>query len=482
MKKSILLILLIVCSISIYATSITKSEKLLFNTMLAKVELDTTALNFPKNWGKSDFKMKIIHDILEEPFLFSTFIDSLKNKILIDNYFDYFVKTVFDSDSLDFVYKIDQNYLNYLDKLVENISKPDDYFQYIDFVAFSSIVHHQNAFEEINQSELKIISDFVVSLRDENEEKYEKLLKEFNENEDLEIEDIIDMIKKIDMQSLIISGIIYKSGIDKLTKVEFDFLSDQNDLLEFQSVFGTYAIGTPQTDFYQKKYSFIYDVDGDDIYRGEINTDYFQPFYSVIDKSGNDIYQSDSFGQLFSTFFGCGISYDFAGNDYYYGDDFMFSANFGINIHKDFDGKDQYIAKKHSLAAATFGISIIEDKSGNDYYSVTEYGQGFAGPFSVGAIIDFDGNDNYFAGGEFLHKPLAPFDHRSLSQGCSFGIRPDIAGGIGIIFDEKGNDNFNGGVFSQAVGYWYGLGIIINLEGNDSYHSVYYPQGSGIHL
>lgn len=51
-----------------------------------------------------------------------------------------------------------------------------------------------------------------------------------------------------------------------------------------------------------------------------------------------------------------------------------------------------------------------------------------------------------------------------------------------MIYDQSGNDNYTGGVYSQAVAYWYALGIIYDEEGYDYYDSVYYPQGSGIHL
>jgi hypothetical protein len=50
------------------------------------------------------------------------------------------------------------------------------------------------------------------------------------------------------------------------------------------------------------------------------------------------------------------------------------------------------------------------------------------------------------------------------------------------LFDEAGNDFYNGSVFSQGVAYWYALGILIDLQGNDFYNASWYPQGSGIHL
>ena len=122
----------------------------------------------------------------------------------------------------------------------------------------------------------------------------------------------------------------------------------------------------------------------------------------------------------------------------------------GINFI-DKNGNDLYDFGLHSAGAATFGIGLLRDLKGNDSYRVTEYGEGFGGCLGYGALIDMAGFDNYYAGGKYMHAPLAPLDYRSLSQGFGMGMRPDIAGGIGMIYDYKGNDNYTGGVYSQAV-------------------------------
>jgi hypothetical protein len=75
-----------------------------------------------------------------------------------------------------------------------------------------------------------------------------------------------------------------------------------------------------------------------------------------------------------------------------------------------------------------------------------------------------------------------PNDYRTMGQGMGFGMRPDYAGGLGLLYDKSGNDKYIGGVYAQGVGYWYATGILIDESGNDVYNAIYYPQGSGIHL
>jgi len=77
---------------------------------------------------------------------------------------------------------------------------------------------------------------------------------------------------------------------------------------------------------------------------------------------------------------------------------------------------------------------------------------------------------------------LMPNDYRTMGQGMGFGMRPALAGGLGLLYDRDGNDRYIGGVYAQGVGYWYATGVLIDESGNDIYNAVYYPQGSGIHM
>ncbi len=202
----------------------------------------------------------------------------------------------------------------------------------------------------------------------------------------------------------------------------------------------------------------------------------------MLDLKGNDLYRNLQIGSLQSVLMGFGYLHDFGGNDIYQGGDFAFSARLGTQILIDDEGDDTYIGGLFTQAAAMFGISLLFDKAGNDTYFATEFAQGLGGTKGAGILLDAEGNDIYYTGGKYLHKPLAPYDYRSMAQGFGFGLRPDLAGGIGVLYDGGGNDRYQGGVYAQGVAYWYAIGALFDEKGNDYYDAVYYPQGSGIHL
>ena len=49
-------------------------------------------------------------------------------------------------------------------------------------------------------------------------------------------------------------------------------------------------------------------------------------------------------------------------------------------------------------------------------------------------------------------------------------------------FDGAGDDSYYGGVFSQAIGFWWSVGMLVDLGGNDTYRGVYYAQGAAAHF
>ncbi|MFN4181915.1 MAG: hypothetical protein ACK4G3_01715, partial [bacterium] len=57
-----------------------------------------------------------------------------------------------------------------------------------------------------------------------------------------------------------------------------------------------------------------------------------------------------------------------------------------------------------------------------------------------------------------------------------------LAGGVGILVDGKGDDEYSCGVFGQGTSYWYSIGILYDAEGNDIYKGMWYVQGSTAHF
>ena len=487
-KLYFLILLLMINFISLYGV-ITEDELQIYNKMLSDVKLDTSAVNFPKDWSGAEFKIPKVIEALEKPFTFPKFVDSLKTQFLKENhiaFFSYMSDIVYQTEKTDI-----SEYLNSFSSKLNTAKHPIDILQYAKFVMEKTLPYYDSAFDSLSISEIHELEQSIYYLGKGDSIDDDKYNEFFNRksyaNNDYEIEYYIELIKKIDFKMLMLASEIYFKGMDILANSDISHINF-NKIHQLNTQFGRLISGTYSNDTYLDKCFFIYEPEGNDIYSTDISTNYKYPFFTIIDNNGDDTYRNSNIGELFNIMFGIGYHVDKQGNDLYYGDDYTFSSNFGSLISIDLQGNDQYISGSRSLGSSLFGISLLINKGGNDWYSSTQESQGFAGPLACGVLADYgseivsDNSDNYFSGGRYLHSPLAPEDFRSMSQGFGYGIRPDMAGGIGIIFEQNGNDNYNAGAYAQGVAYWLALGIVIDLSGNDFYNAIYYPQGSGIHL
>jgi hypothetical protein len=291
------------------------------------------------------------------------------------------------------------------------------------------------------------------------------------------------------------SKTFYKETLSKI-KPEFiigsgmmsysDFLSlvnhvKANNLKPFtkDTPFGRIVIGTEGDDVYEGSYFLIIDKKGNDTYRLN-NKD--QRFSYIIDLEGNDRYISEEFGPA-SAFNGISFLYDGSGDDIYDCKNFsLASSMFGFTVLLDEAGNDRYLSLKHSQAAATFGYSCLWDKSGNDVYIGEMKAQAYAGVYGYSVLNDEGGNDNYTLSGNQVDV-LRYADHfMSMGQGYSFGDRDHASGGIALLYDRQGNDNYISDIFGQGGAYWFAFGCLYDSAGNDNYISYQYSMGSGVHL
>lgn len=121
----------------------------------------------------------------------------------------------------------------------------------------------------------------------------------------------------------------------------------------------------------------------------------------------------------------------------------------------DLNGDDEYYGKIAASSSLTQPISVVIDLGGNDTYDNNGYtavqGSGILG---VGILFDNSGDDTYSA--------------RSFSQGaCLFGG--------GALIDLMGNDSYESAVTSQSAGY-FGSALLVDLNGNDKYNAHGYSQ------
>lgn len=252
--------------------------------------------------------------------------------------------------------------------------------------------------------------------------------------------------------------------------------------------------GTGDNTYEGDDFVAIIDLGGNDTYRGRVASGIGlpgrAPLSFVLDLGGNDRYEGEDFTQGFG-FNGVGILWDLgAGNDYYRSR-FCSQACGLLGYGELFDdgGDDQYFTDSGSQGAACFGYGHLIDAGGNDTYRGARYVQACALVGGVAVLTDGGGNDLYYAGGKYLHKPLHNDHYQSLSQGFSIGNRSDAnpamgtGGGVALLLDQgDGNDNYIADIYGQGSSYWYSLGMLVDEGGNDNHVLYQYGLGGGIHL
>ena len=291
---------------------------------------------------------------------------------------------------------------------------------------------------------------------------------------------------------------------------------------------GRIGIGTYGDDYYEGDFAVLIDPGGNDHYKNcRIGAAYGMPTENLgdgrvgyfADLGGNDFYDcGDVDITLGAAVLGVAAFYDLgSGNDRYVaGNCSLGAAMAGLATFYDDGGQDTYESKVYSQGAAGFGLGIMVDDStapapsfdtaegndkvidaherdssaadpqsamDNDTYTAWSESQGFARTRGVALCINARGNENYSAGGVYLHAPLFSDRYQSFSQGFAIGEREiDYSGGIAMLLDYAGNDRYLGDIYNQGVGYWYSAGLLWDNAGNDLYEMTQYGQGSGIHL
>ena len=270
--------------------------------------------------------------------------------------------------------------------------------------------------------------------------------------------------------------------------------------------YGVIVIGGPGPNTYELDHRFglVIDVGGDDLYRGMIaaSTDPEHSNAVVIDLGGNDTYDGAPLG-LATGRLGVGLLVDQSGDDVYQLDLGSGGAGFGgLGILFDARGNDVYMGSRFTQGAAIGGLGLLFDASGSDRYTSHGYSLGFGGPQGVGAVIDFQGDDQYHCGNKYPSaynaedapnaKPGDPlFQYDCFGLGTGSGKRMltkraewqpySLAGGWGLLLDVEGNDRYQSANFSQGHGYFFGTGLFLDLDGNDEYLAARYGHGSSAH-
>ncbi len=169
-------------------------------------------------------------------------------------------------------------------------------------------------------------------------------------------------------------------------------------------------------------------------------------------------------------FLGIGLLIDEAGDDLYLGQKYVFGTGYwhGVGVLYDMAGNDVYAAGIAAMGAGiNEGLGVLDDRHGDDHYQCL-------GLHEVGASAGQEWDNGYEGGG---------IGYGSSWRGEARGDEPErrwqatFGGGVGLVHDGGGNDEYISGVMSLACGYSGGIGIIIDDAGNDVYFAKRGPGG-----
>ncbi len=264
--------------------------------------------------------------------------------------------------------------------------------------------------------------------------------------------------------------------------------SETGIVIDAETSIGRIIIGGTGDNIYTEDCAVLIDFGGDDVYLNNAGSTSPTGYGAAVhfDLSGNDTYRGEDFVQA-AGFGGIGALIDISGNDNYSARHYsQGTALGGYSIFHEGGGDDTYSADLGGQCCAIFGASVFREAGGNDTYRVQSMGQGFASTYGVALMYEQDGHDTYRAGGKYGFYNAVD---SACAQGAAMGMRIwpptdklTVYGGIALLSDAKGNDNYIGYSFVQGASYIFSLGMIVDSDGDDFYSGESYVQGSGCHL
>ncbi len=476
-----------------FSLTISDVESRYINEALQILNVTREDLKYEKIWVKKDpFRLKIVEKFLNDPLSMPYVADSIEDSIkalkadlpaLVS-----YLSSLIDEPAYD--YSVNSEGLKLPDTLNPKLSE-------LIKSLYAASKLSQKAFSKLSGGEIDtLLSDGIYWWTDEDDSLDDTLrgviLREFGKETPFPYGDTTSV--PLDSLSLILKKVELKymlSAFHDVLEAVKAFVSNAPQVsdsfqYEFDTQLGKVAVGGVGKNIYRGDYALIVDFGGDDEYYGRLGAGIgilSHPVGVIIDLGGNDVYRSNRVVSFGSGYFGIGVLYDGGGNDYYYSSHVSLGAGIlGCGALIDMDGNDTYRAGFFTEGSGNFGLGILEDLKGNDDYQAYDWAQGFGSVKGLGLIFDEHGNDRYYAGGYYIHHPLLPHNYRSFAQGFAMGWRPDISGGIGILVDTRGNDSYYVEVYGQGASYWISAGLLFDDAGDDTYHGVEYVQGAGIHL
>ncbi len=188
----------------------------------------------------------------------------------------------------------------------------------------------------------------------------------------------------------------------------------------------------------------------------------------LIDRQGNDQYKAALWTQGIGNPMGFGMLDDLDGADSYYaGGRFLNSYIDDEQPTPGYEGWGQGVGGG-LRQVANGGIGVLLDGGGDDTYEFDYLSHGGGYWCGVGFARDFGGNDQRlgatkkaFDGGPRTQRSYQRF---GIGYGCHYAL--------GFLFDDAGDDTYNGTIMGTGHAWDCSVGYLCDFDGNDRYEST----------
>ncbi len=201
----------------------------------------------------------------------------------------------------------------------------------------------------------------------------------------------------------------------------------------------------------------------------------------LVDRAGNDRYTCFSMAQGYGGTKGYGLLLDAGGNDTYLAEDTTVdfpspqTDRHNVSMAQGAgNGRRADYTDGHSLAG---GIGLLVDGAGNDRYTCGVFGQGVGYWYGVGVLSDGGGDDVYegvwYVQGASAHfavgvlEDVSGDDRYTATMNMAQGAGHDFS--LGWLIEQDGNDMYRAPNLSLGGGNANGIGIFWDASGDDRY-------------
>jgi hypothetical protein len=181
----------------------------------------------------------------------------------------------------------------------------------------------------------------------------------------------------------------------------------------------------------------------------------------LIDHQGNDKYHAALWAQGLGNPRGFGVLEDAQGNDTYYLGGLYLDS---YDEHPGYDGWGQGLGAG-LRQVANGGIGVLLDGGGDDLYEFDYIAHGGGYWLGVGIARDFGGNDQRLGATRLAYNGQP----RSQSRWQRFGVGFGCHYALGFLFDDQGDDSYDGTIMSVGMAWDLSIGGLFDFEGDDKY-------------